>query len=246
MNPCTITEDTIDKMRASKRKRASKTVNRATNLSVTVEPFFNADNQIQFHVSSEIDKKKTYTVEYKVYGTGTTKPRLVCNCGHQFGRDDRDHCKHIAAVILYQLTQFSFATNDITSVSSPPLTACDETTLINMFKNLGSKAMGTTEYFQPAKFKFSKTSSKKPSPSPSSLHSPSSFPPPPSILPTAAAAIGVSLSPGENPFNIGPPATLATGSPSERTEDEDMNDAVEESQSKSFAKRSSKRIQKRT
>ena len=193
-------------MRTSKRKRASKTVQRAAKLSVTVEPFFNTDNQIQFHITSATDESKTYKVEYKVYGTGTTKPRLICDCGHQFGRDDRDHCKHIAAVILYQLTQFSFASNDIKKASSPPLTACDETTLINMFKNLGSKAMGTTDYFQPAKFKFSKSTYAKPSASPAPSAAPSL--PPMATGTVAAAAMGVFLKKGENPFNLGAPTVL--------------------------------------
>lgn len=139
---------------ATKRKRVTKTFNKATNIttSLDVKPQLDGD-KIIFHITSQTDKSKVYKVEYKVYGA-TKTPRLVCDCGHQFGRTDRDHCKHIAATILFQLTQLSFGKNDVTSVSSPPLTAFDEKTLISMFKNLGAEVVGQTDFFKPATFKF--------------------------------------------------------------------------------------------
>lgn len=141
----------------AKRKRVTKTFKAATTLSidVSVTPSVDADGKVTFHVNSQSDKSKIYQIEYKVCGSSTT-PRLVCNCGHQFGREDRDHCKHIAAVILYQMVQLSFANNDIKTTSSPPLSAFDETTLINMFKDLGAKVGGSTQFFKPATFKYEK------------------------------------------------------------------------------------------
>lgn len=150
-------------MPPAKRKRVTKAFKSATtlNIDVSVNSILDDDGKVTFHVNSQFDKSKIYQIEYKSYGS-SLKPRLVCNCGHQFGRDDRDHCKHIAAVILYQMVQLSFSTNSITSTSSsPPLSAFDETTLINMFKDLGAKVGGSTDFFQPATFKYKKVSQKK-------------------------------------------------------------------------------------
>lgn len=177
-------------MPAAKRKRVTKTFKAATslNFNITVKPTLSPEGQIRFHVNSQNDKSKIYHIEYKVHGASTT-PRLVCDCGHQFGRDDRDHCKHIAATILYQMTQLSFATNNITSTSSPPLTAFDETTLINMFKSLGAEVVGKTDFFKPASFKYEKV--KKAAPPP---------PPPPSEAPHPVFAM-------PNPFPTKPKAS---------------------------------------
>jgi len=146
----------------AKRKRVTKTFKAATTLSidVSVKPFLNTYGKITFKVNSQSDKSKIYQIEHKVFGASDT-PRLICDCGQQFGRGDRDHCKHIAAVILFQMVQLSFASNDSKTTASPPLSAFDETTLINMFKDLGAKVGGQTTFFKAAKFKYEKKVSKK-------------------------------------------------------------------------------------
>lgn len=181
-------------MPAAKRKRVTKTFKNATslNFNITVKPILSPEGQIRFHVNSQNDTTKIYNIEYKVYGTSTT-PRLVCNCGHQFGRDDRDHCKHIAAVILYQMTQLSFATNNTAATSSPPLSAFDESTLINMFKSLGAEVVGKTEFFKSASFKYEKV--KKTAPA-----APAAPLPPMALPPTTYAASPHPAFASANPF----------------------------------------------
>lgn len=91
----------LESAREGTRARALKrNLENAEQLESKVYP--NGTNGGYFVSSS--DGVTTYSVEPKAFGE---KVKFVCNCGERFSAGERTMCKHIGAVILHHLNQYT-------------------------------------------------------------------------------------------------------------------------------------------